>query len=334
MATPDIRKSYTDSWQDPDAFSHYDERREVVATALSSQISGVLTDHYPDGSVLLEIGAGNGAMSHYAGETTTSRFRWIETEQNPAFLDLSRSSTQLRVTATSAALPFTENSMDGVVGLSMLDTLSMQDLEDTAQSVKSVLKPGSNFSHLLDMSPDYMAEIELARANQEFPVPFSDEHNETMGLAFINIRNRHILAKISSLPIDPVISRTMRLLIEQPEAITALANSTGVLPYMGSTLIEYGLVSHIVPNWVEHFGQRLERVFSASGLSVIHNGIVNTTVTHSRSLLPPKYRPSRPNHVIRSQGVVSIGIDDLDIPKGQVVVEADAHLFVAEKPRQ
>jgi hypothetical protein len=327
----DIRESFKDSWKNLDAFSFYDEKRAIVSSALGTQISDVLSEYYPDDAVLVEIGSGNGAMSHYAGETTTSRYRWIETEQNPTFVASSRSSVDIRVAASSADLPFKENSIDGVIGLGMLDTLSPHDLDSTAKSVQAVLKSGGHFAHLLDMSPDYMAEVESARANMEFPVPYNEDQDQEMGLVFINIKNRHIFAKIKSLPEDPAYTKAICTLIEHPETISTLGNRKNILPLLGSLLVKHGLVTSIKPNWVEYLGEKLEDVFSANGLNVIRNETINTSVTHSRSLLPPKHRSSLPNHVTRKQGVVSVLRDETDLPRGQVLVEADAHLFVAEK---
>ena len=317
------------SWVHPEIFAQYDIRRQLVAPELGEIISETLSQYIPVDSTIVEIGSGNGALRRYAGQLS-NQYSWIETEQNPEFLNGSPDSDNQKVAAQLPNLPFHQESVDAVVGFSVLDTLRPTTLKSTAGEVARVVKNGGTFTHILDMAPDYSIEIESAAAEGKFPLVFQPESGD-LGMGYNDINNMgKVLAKIESLPTTDSVKRVfMSLLLSPTEALPRL-NGTAVLGYLGNMAVENNMMIEKFDNWMELLGARYAEAFGAQGFNIVADEIVVKTGLRPKSLLPHEYWDS--THLDRTQGMLKASSKpDGIITPNYIRVSADAHVFVAQK---
>ncbi|VVC03096.1 Methyltransferase domain protein [Candidatus Burarchaeum australiense] len=142
----------------------FERSRELTIRATRRLFEKFHDEHFERKSRVLEIGAGLGFMRrNWPGKYTG---RWIETDEQPAFLD-NRECTQQ---ASAYELPFESRSFDIVCGFSSFDVF--HDLETALRQVDRVLRPGGLFFHMLDMEPSNAVS---ARWNERTNLPVSVE---------------------------------------------------------------------------------------------------------------------------------------------------------------
>lgn len=322
--------SYTESWQGTAHYAIYEQRRMYVTPALSQLVGGVVEEYFSPGDTVLEVGAGAGALRRYAG-SAADQINWIESEHTQEPLDIPRAIETERHIVALPEIPFADEGLDGIISLGVLDTLSDEDLEGTARSATRALKEGKHIVHLLDMSPDYIAEIKNAAARGLFPLPFNgDDEEHTLGLHYVAVKN--IQRRVSRLPIDPPTKRVFAAVVADAERHIQDLNRTNVLQYLGEIAEKFGMVEETAPSWLGALGDRLSKRFEEAGLTPVRNEVIATELLVNEQDLPLDAQGQGITHITRKQGAVDAyrQTDGLWLP-GKVSVRADTQLVVAAK---
>jgi len=322
-------ETFRASWTNPDVFAMYDERRLLAAAALQKLFGSVLHEHFAAGSIVVEVGAGDGALSRYA-QRDPDEYYWVETDHNPDFLAIPRKVPSRKVAAVLPELPFGNESIDSIVGLGVWDTLSSYDLRMAAGVARDILKPGGKALHLLDMSPDYIAEIRNARERKLFPlVNKGPEEEDPMGLVFVALKN--LPRRISRLPVEQSLRSVFGAIVQDPEKYVPMANRTGILQYLGMVAKKYGMVVEEHDSWYGHMGERFAEAFSDE-YEVAQNGLVTAVCEVDASGVPADLIKKGVTHITRAHGFVTASSATNGEPhSGTVKVSADAHIFAARK---
>ena len=325
-----MTETYRHSWANTASYGTYEERRMFVEPALNKLIGDLISEHFAPGGVVLEVGAGAGALRRYAGEAG-DQLTWVESEHYEAPLQLPRSIDTPKAVVALPDIPFRPGSLDGVISLGVLDTLSTDDLEGTAKSVAEVLTSGGKVIHLLDMSPDYVAEIKNSKARGLFPLLFNGEdENKTLGIHYVAIKN--LARRVSRLPIDQSMKNVFVAIVNDPQKHMTAVNRTGILQLLGSVAEEYDMVIETEPNWLGKLANTLSLYFEEAGLKVVRDEIVTTQTVVDERCLPPQIHGRGATDVIRKQGWVDVLRDEsgLILP-GRVRLHADSQVLVAVK---
>jgi hypothetical protein len=320
--------SYRHSWTQAEAFSFYDERRSVVAPALSKLINETFSDNLDEGNTILEIGAGGGALSYY-GDDSVDRYKWIESDQNSNFLTLQRPRELAKLAIALPDIALKPESLDAIVGLGVLDTFSTKDLEGTANSAAETLRDGGRLIHLLDMSPDYLAEIRIAENERLFPlITKNGEEMGDLGLVFVDKKN--LPRRISRLPIPSSVRNVFGSLVADPDKYVPLVNRTGVLQYLGDIVQELGIVVKKHPSWYGYLGERLERAFESVGFEVEKNLLKTTSLEVDETMLHESLQGKKVTRIERTRGFVTAYADEKDGDWNHLInMSTDSHIFIA-----
>jgi SAM-dependent methyltransferase len=320
--------SFREGWNNEAAFPSYDVRRSLVASVLSQTIQMTLQSNFEAGSTLIEIGSGAGALRHYGGKPM-SDYSWVETDHNLRFLQLPRQAKLAQLMVAVPDLPFRDHSIDGIVGLGVVDTLSSYDLEGLATESHRTLRVGGSLVHLLDMSPDYDAEIKNAHARKLFPLPSTHpDDDRPAALDFVALKN--LPRRISRLPINDSLRTVFGALVANPEKYVPHTNRTGILFMLGAIARQYGMVVESHESWIEYTGERWAQVFVKHGFSIISNGIVTVDGFADKATIPQTYKDKGVAAIKRREGVVSLLLDP-NSDHDNIPISANTHVFVAQK---
>lgn len=325
MSTP--AESLVEKWTHPEAFEAYEEARSVVAPALSSAIQEAL-GRIPEGSDVLEIGAGDGALRRYGGETAQA-LNWTESDHNPDFLALPRSRPVDQLEIRLPDMPVDPDSTDAIVGLGVLDTMSTAEVAETILNTQKALRSGGMLLHIMDMAPDLLAEIYNSAQHGKFPLPFNSGDGE-LGLCYID--RSKIGKQVQAADLDPSTTKVLLSLILDPERYIPMTTKTAILPHLGNLAIEKGFAAEQTPSWMKFFGSRLGTIAEACGMKPVANEYIEADGLKVRGTMPSQFRDA--NVVFRRFGAV--GIDNrpsIHLPSF-VKTTANVHVFAAEKPAE
>ncbi len=161
-----MAKNACSCWSPEDAktLAKFENSRNLTIRATRRLFEKFHDAHLKRKDLVLEIGAGLGFMRRNWPEKYLGR--WIESDEQPAFLE-GRENTQQ---ASVYSLPFESRSFDIVCGFSSFDVL--HDLESAFAEVDRVLRPGGRFFHFLDMNPSSTVS---ARWNERTKLPTTME---------------------------------------------------------------------------------------------------------------------------------------------------------------
>ncbi|MBI4226656.1 MAG: class I SAM-dependent methyltransferase, partial [Candidatus Omnitrophica bacterium] len=109
-------------------------------------------------------------MRALVGEQLPSGVTWIETDRHEDQLPTSRQFETQRQIATLPALPeIPDESVDAVIGLSVLDAIPQSQLPAALAAMARVLRPGGKIIHILDLALSYEAEAEKVAGQSLIP---------------------------------------------------------------------------------------------------------------------------------------------------------------------
>lgn len=309
-------------WVHPHAFESYEIARSAVAPALTLAIQQSLR-YVPNNGEVFEIGAGGGAFRHYAGEGQT--LDWTESDHNPVFLALPRTYPTKKVTACLPDIPIKPRSVDGVIGLGVLDTMATGAVDQTIVRAYRVLREGGVLLHVMDLSPDIIAEIHNAKPHGLFPLPYMKD--EAVGLCYVEREN--VGAQLKSSGVKPSTTQVLLALIRDPYKYVPKTSGNAILPYLGNLAMQRGLAQQEQPNWMQHFGNRLGELASAHGFTVLANKFIEEEAYQLSSRLPGSFLGT--DAISRRYGVLSAKNPPGKSVPLHVKAAANLHVFAAQK---
>lgn len=162
-------------WKQLQIFEHYNRVRNYTRPALQKIAQETVLPNIPNKGTVLEYGAGIGELRHgLIGDSLPSDVTWIETEQNPDFLNARRAYTTQKQAANLQALPFSNQSADLITGYGVLDTIPLQNLPKALAELYRVCKTGGKLIEQLDLGIDLGEVFIKAEERQEVPftIPF------------------------------------------------------------------------------------------------------------------------------------------------------------------
>ncbi len=144
----------------PPEFASYEPVREFSRLVLTKSLQREFLRALGSETQVLEIGAGIGELRSLVGDQLPMNVKWIETDQNKNYLSYSRSRPTERRTIQLPNLPFENNSVPFVAGLSILHgTMPAADTQKTIHEVYRALKPSGILFHGFDVLPNIEHEF-------------------------------------------------------------------------------------------------------------------------------------------------------------------------------
>ncbi len=319
-------ESTRSGWQNPTVFDVYKQNRELSEGLFESLVAEAFLPAIQTNAQVVEIGAGNGVLYDTLADQLPDTVNWTETDQTVEYLLLARPAVRQLVAVELPFTPFADNSVDAVVGLSSLDTLSPPVLEAALAECKRILVPGGSIVHALDLAPNIDALVKEALRNGYIPFPCSLRDNEeSAGSGVHFVQKRRLAMSLLEMKQDVSIKRIFQSFIQNYENTFAQVgiNYPAVFDVLALILEEGGLVEKTVPLW-EYFSTNMVQAADAAGLRIVRNEVIKKQALIERNKIKQEITPEA-NMISRLYGVRAWAnvIDDASILDNMVKVRSN-----------
>lgn len=306
------------------------EIREALGPALGEVFSATLEEHIPAGGVVFEVGAGAGALHTISGEYARE-LDWTASDKSGVILEVAEQLGIKTQIAQLPNLPLKKESVDAIVGLSVLDTLPTRTVQESVARSFAALRPGGVLLHLMDLGPKLIPVLVNARGDGYLALPFLDKDEVGMGMHFINLDGAE--AKIAASDLPQVAKDALALLISDPEGgLSSVPQLDEVITELGDMAAEAGLVDHTEERWQLYFGKRIGAMAQAAGFVAVRNGFNEKTVSRPRRDLSSSFEDAL--SITRKGGGYKVDrMHGEASPPDIVEITAGIHVFAARKPQ-
>ncbi|MGQ0644466.1 MAG: methyltransferase domain-containing protein, partial [Elusimicrobiota bacterium] len=316
----------------PEHMRNYKEHRAMVRPALEAIIRDEVLPVL-DGRVVLELGAGAGALRDLAGDSLPSDVDWVESDQDASFLEMPRRYQTRKRVGKLPNLDLPDGSAAAVVGLNILSVVPSEIFGQTMAEAYRLLEPGGRLVHLAD-APHIGMEAEAAAAEGliMFPALYGSEGE--MAAYYVDEQDfRRAINNLGLEPDDPSFVNLTNYLEDPAAMAKTLLDSQefGMLAAFAGLVSKLGLVSRVEPSLWGHFSKRLEAAARAAGFQVESAGSTVKSLEVDRAELP--LTPASHNEVTLMNGFIEYRRNP-SIAKDKIRVTVRAHLFVARRPEE
>lgn len=331
----------TNGWKQLEIFEEYNRARNYTKPARIKTAQEIILPNIPKEGVVLEYGAGIGELRHgLIGDALPKDVTWIETEQNPDYLNAHRAYKTQKQVANLKALPFPDESADLLTGYGVLDTIPSEMLPSALTELYRVCKTGGKLIEQLDLGID-SGEI-FIKAEERGEVPFfsfSEISPGILGQQKIFFVNKKDLEKmINTKSKDPNFRLKLpmfQLYLKNPlESVIRLQQkgSTYILVDLAKTVKKANLVKGEEISLIDYYRTNLEEASRNAGFEIESSGNVrNEIIINKRDLaeLPPEK-----NTVLYRNGSSYFTNDRTLRDPSKVKLDVSTFVFVARKGLQ
>jgi SAM-dependent methyltransferase len=302
---------------------------EMFTPANQQIVGNVLGRVVTLGATVLEVGAGLGYLGKLVPETL--RERYLQTDQNPHYAELSAANNGLPAAVADVyQLPFVNDKkhtgFDAVVAMDVLDIL--HHLPVAAEQIAGSLQEGGVFVHFHNRRPSMTM---LARPLREFGLVFPTTDDDGGLRRFRIVRPRTYESAHSSL--------------NNPEACDAIASRPDLLDWLCEheydTFLgvaediakQVGKESNETLTFVQLMHKAARSALEGAGMTVHYAGTAHGEKLASRKWVAPLLtRSGMGKHVnVVTKQAGGILFDQAILPGGQTLIRNDLSVLVAEK---
>lgn len=323
-----------DLWGNPDLFYRYKLGRELTCGVVQEQITEAILPYIPSSGLVIEFGAGSGALYDMIEGSLPRNTRWLETDQIPYFMKLDRSRRPEQALVELPNIPLDDNSADATVALSVFDTLSPSVLEGSLEEISRVLNDGGRFVHVIDLAPNTDFLVREAADNGQIALPCSLENEDggtsESGLAYADRKRLKTVLQLLDVPDE--IKKVLQTFIDEYEVANVYSQIVHpqLTDYLVTTLEHYGLITKKISLW-DHFSEQLTAAASQAGLKTVESSVKEATRAVSSLQLPEDFRVA--SQIERRFGIPSAKAHDRPDKNNLTVIRSNILVHAFRKPR-
>ena len=321
------------AWGTPEVFQVYDSIRRDVRPATRTILDRISKAYFGSASEILELGSGEGELYGLSSEgvrkiLTQSDVVQANLDRNPYFTP--------KKLINVYKIPYSSNSLPGVVSLAVLDTL--YDLKGAMKEIHRVLTKDGVMVAYTDLVPSTEVAMSSLPGSVLFPT-----YSYTPGTKIITFRRNYLrvdrndlLAKIAKNGgrLDPKLLEYLNLYIANPiDSYNSIIEGLQLsdqhsISNMFKDLLKTLEVEYSQVDGLDMFIRRLGPAVLQAGFQVIESKIESGEAIVDRDTI--KEIPPEANEVVFHTGSKYF-VNDPQIPKGKVKVVSNIYVVVAKK---
>lgn len=171
-----------DVWHDPNELQWVS--RDLAHQARQAIVQEAFSEYISVRDTTLEIGSGTGALQGLAGRTGN----FVHVDGSLAMLNAHKSKGGVSSGSFTQAdlyrLPFSDDSVDSVAGLLVLDAIV--DPPAAMEEIGRILKPGGAFLYFHDMIASTNGLAKVIRSSGDIPVPLTETGDGVESIGMLN----------------------------------------------------------------------------------------------------------------------------------------------------